>query len=520
MQRTAPFYRFAIVLALVAVVGWMAVRAQPAASGAAARRFEVTAAAGLVAAPVDGRVFVVLAKKAAPEPVKSIGDTGLDANPVAAIDVARFDGRQAAIVDARAAVFPVESLAAIPAGDYVAQAVLDINIDLKAVDAPGNLLSVPTPVTIGAGAEPIRLQLSRRVPDETLPQASGQLRWVKLQSRLLSAFHKRPIFLRAGIILPRGYDSEPFRRYPLRVHIGGYGSSYTGTQRLMRDDGPFRKAWMSDEAPRMILVQLDGDGPLGDPYQVNSANHGPYGDALTTELIPHLEREFRIIAEPRARVLDGGSTGGWVSLALQVFYPEFFNGTWSYCPDGVDFRGFQLLNIYDDTNAYVNKRGFERPSAREINGDVRFTMRHELQLEQVIGAGSAWTMSGGQWGAWNATYGPKGADGRPVPLWDGQTGAIDREVANQWTKYDLRMVLENNWLSLAPKLQGKINVWMGDADNYFLNNAARMLDAFFQKAQPPYQGRMTFAPMQGHCWVGLSDLEMMQEMGARTGATP
>ena len=139
----------------------------------------------------------------------------------------------------------------------------------------------------------------------------------------------------------------------------------------------------------MILVHLDGDGPLGDPYQVDSANHGPYGEALTQELIPHLEKELRIVAEPRARVLDGGSTGGWVSLALQIFYPDVFNGTWSYCPDGVDFRGFQLVNIYEDANAYVNKGGFDRPSAREINGDVRFTMRHELQMETVLGAGDS-----------------------------------------------------------------------------------------------------------------------------------
>jgi hypothetical protein len=512
--------RFALALAMAALVAGVSVRAQQSSAGGRDTRFEVSAAAGLIAAPANGRLFVVLAKKADPEPVDSIGDTGIDANPVAAIDVTRFDGRQPAIIDRTAVAFPIESLSAVPAGDYVAQAVLDTNADLKAVDAPGNLLSEPTPITIGASGSVIRLQLTRKAAAEELPPPTEELRWVKLESRLLSAFHKRPIYLRAGVVLPRGYERDTARRYPLRVRIGGYGASYTTIQRMMRDEAPFRKAWMSDEAPRMILVHLDGDGPLGDPYQVNSANHGPYGDAVTQELIPYLERQFRIVAEPRARVLDGGSTGGWVSLALQIFYPDLFNGTWSYCPDGVDFRGFQLVNIYEDTSAYVNKGGFDRPSAREINGDVRFTMRHELQMERVLGAGDAWTMSGGQWGAWNATYGPRGADGRPVPLWDGKTGAIDRTVAEQWRKYDLRLLLETNWTALAPKLQGKISVWMGDADNYFLNNAARMLEAFFQKAQPPYQGRMFFAPMQGHCWIGLSDLEIMKEMGARTGAMP
>lgn len=498
--------------------GWYAVRAQPRAAADAGLRVEVTAAPGLLEAPADGRLFVVFARKPEPEPVKTIGQTGMDASPVAAVDVTGFDGRTAAVIDRRAVAFPVASLADVPAGDYVAQAVLDTNRDVKAVDAPGNLLSAPTPVTVGGAGGAIRLTLARRVPEERLPADTDELRWVKIQSPLLTAFHGRPIFLRAGVILPRGYARDTTRRYPLRVHIGGYGSSYRTVERMMRPDSPFRRAWLSDEAPRMVLVHLDGDGPFGDPYQVNSDNHGPYGDAITQELIPYLERELRLVPDGRARVLDGGSTGGWVSLALQIFYPDFFNGAWSSCPDGVDFRGFQLLNIYEDTNAYVNRRGFDRPSAREISGDVRFTMRHELQMERVLGRGDAWTLSGGQWGAWNATYGPRGADGLPVPLWDGVTGAIDRDVVDHWTRYDLRRYLEANWPSLAPELRGKINIWMGDADNYFLNNAAHMLDAFFQKAQPAYDGRITFAPQQGHCWVGLTDLEMMQEMGKRTGA--
>src|SRR5580704_2740733 len=125
----------------------------------------------------------------------------------------------------------------------------------------------------------------------------------------------------------------------------------------MDERSRFRGAWLADGAPRMVLLHLDGAGPLGDPYQVNSANNGPYGDAVTQELIPFIEEKYHAIGEPRARVLSGVSTGGWVSLALQVFYPDFFNGTWSYCPDGVDFRAFQLVNIYEDRNAYINGHG-------------------------------------------------------------------------------------------------------------------------------------------------------------------
>jgi hypothetical protein len=320
--------------------------------------------------------------------------------------------------------------------------------------------------------------------------------------------------LRAGIILPRDFDKDAARRYPLRVQIGGYGARYTVVQQMMATGSGFRRTWLADDTPRMVLLQLDGDGPFGDCYQVNSDNNGPYGDAVTQELILYIEKKFRCIGEPSARVLTGGSTGGWVSLALQIFYPDFFNGTWSGYPDGVDFRAFQLINVYTDDNAYVNRWGFERPSARALNGDVKFTIRHECQMENVLGAGDSWTMSGQQWGAWNATYGPRGADGRPVPLWDAKTGKINRSVVEHWKKYDLRMTLQQNWKQLAPRLRGKLHIWVGEADDYFLNNAVHLLDAFLATAEPPYEGKITYGPGQGHGWTPISEAEMMKEMMA------
>jgi hypothetical protein len=207
-----------------------------------------------------------------------------------------------------------------------------------------------------------------------------------------------------------------------------------------------------------------------------------------------------------------------VSLALQVLYPDYFAGVWSYCPDSVDFRAFQLINIYEDTNAYVNRRGFERPAARDLTGDVRMTMRHEVGMENMLGSGGSWTMSGGQWGAWNATYGPRGADGRPVPLWDPITGVIDRSVVDHWKQYDLRLILEQRWQALAPKLKGKLHIWVGEADNYFLNNAVHLLDAFLSKATPPYEGSITYGSGMGHCWVGLSERQIADQMAATVAA--
>jgi hypothetical protein len=466
--------------------------------------------------PQNGRLFVVMSRKSQPAPMLTIGQTGVDASPVLARDINNFAAGVTGVLDDKCVTFPMDSLSRLPAGDYFVQAAFDLNIDLKSVNAPGNLFSTPFKVHLDPNqGEPVKIVLSGKVPDEQLPPDTDYVKYVKIQSKLLSSFHGRPIYLRAGVILPRGFDGEPAKRYPLRVHIGGYGSRFTGVQRRMAAGSSFREMWLSESAPRMVLLHLDGDGPFGDCYQVNSDNNGPYGDALIQELIPFVEQKFHCIGQPWSRVLDGGSTGGWVSLALQVFYPDFFNGTWSGFPDGVDFRAFQLINIYADENAYLNSKGFERPSARELNGDVRFTIRHECQMENVIGAGDSYTMSGEQWGAWNATYGPRGEDGRPVPLWDAKTGRINRTLTEHWKKYDLRMVLEQNWKTLAPKLRGKLTIWVGEADEYYLNNAVHLLDAFLSRAEPPYEGKILYGPGKGHGWMPFSEREMMDQMNAR-----
>lgn len=502
-----------LALALTLILGLIQSPALNAESSAL--RFEVTVAQGLIASPQDGRLFVVISRRNPPEPRLTIGQTGMDASPMFAVDVKAFRPGVATTIDTKCAAFPIDNLSSLPAGDYFAQALFDTNIDLKSVNAPGNFYSKPVKVHLDpARPAPVRIELSERVPAEQLPEDTQYVKYVKIKSDLLSKFHGRPMYLRAGVILPRGFESDASKRYPLRVHIGGYGARFTGVQRMMRDGSQFRSLWLAESTPRMVFVHLDGDGPYGDCYQVNSDNNGPYGDALTQELIPYIEKTYRCIGQPWARVLDGGSTGGWVSLALQTFYPDFFNGTWSGFPDGVDFRAFQLINIYDDANAYVNNHGFERPSARDLNGDVRFTIRHECQLENVMGLGDSFTMSGEQWGAWNATYGPRAPDGRPAPLWDPKTGKINREYVEHWKKYDLRMVLEQNWKTLGPKLRGKLTIWVGEADDYFLNNAVHLLDSFLSKADPPFDGKIIYGPGKGHGWMPFSEREMMEQMSA------
>jgi hypothetical protein len=477
----------------------------PATAKATGLRFEVSVAPGLINAPRSGRLLVVLSREARPEPRFSISRTGLKTPPYLGTDLDGLQNGVVGVLGEKSAIFPIPSLADLPAGEYSLQAVFHDNRDLNLPNAPGNLYSDVYKVTlVPAAGGTVKVELNRQIPLDEMPKDTENLKFLKLRSKLLSDFFGRPMYLRAGVLLPRDFQKEPDRRYPLRVHIGGYGTRFTAVR-------GFQGRWMADGTPSMILLHLDGAGPFGDPYQVNSDNQGPLGDAITQELIPYVEKTFRGIGEPFARFTDGGSTGGWVSLALQVFYPDFFNGCWSSCPDPVDFRAYELINIYEDDNAYVNRFGFERPAMRQTTGETVYTVRHECQLEVVLGRGNRWELSGKDWCAWNATFGPRGPDGLPIPLWDGKTGKINRSVVEHWKKYDLRRVLENNWPALAPKLHGKIHIWVGDADDYFLNNAVHLLDAFLNKANPPYGGRIEYGPGRGHT-TGWTDRQIMDEM--------
>ncbi|MBN8247817.1 MAG: esterase [Verrucomicrobia bacterium] len=506
-------------LTILASAGNPALEA-PSATGHPARiRFEVRAAPGLLDGPASGRLLVAVGRTPSPEPREGIGTTGRDAAPLLGRDVTALGPGDRVVLDRNSALFPLAQLGDLPPGDYWIQAVLRTNRDLLLTGAPGNLLSAP----VAAHLDPersstVRLTLDRRLPEESLPPDTEWLRFVKWRSEALSTFWGRPMYLRAGIVLPRGWADEPERRYPLLITIGGFGTRFTSVQEAMREGHPFREAWLADDAPRFIRLQLDGAGPLGDPYQVDSDNHGPCGQALVKELIPEIESRFRGLGTPESRVLTGGSTGGWVSLALQVLYPEFFGGCWSGYPDPPDFRALQLVDIYRHTNAFVNEWGFERPCAREVNGDTRFTMRHETQLENVLGDGDSFVRSGGQWGSWNAAYSPRGRDGLPLPIWDPRTGRLDPAVADAWARHDLRRHLETRWAQSGPALRGKIRIWMGDADTYFLDGAVRLFDGFLKGVHPPADARIEFSPGQPHGWEPRTWKQLLAEMAAVTGS--
>jgi hypothetical protein len=254
-----------------------------------------------------------------------------------------------------------------------------------------------------------------------------------------------------------------------------------------------------------------------DSYAVNSANNGPFGDAIMTELIPYLEERFRIIREPYARVLWGHSTGGWESLALQVNHPDFFGGTWTFCPDPVDFRRFQLINIYEDENAFVEPNHEwllpERPMKRTPEGQPEATVRQFSQLHAVRGSKGR---SGEVLEAWEAAFGPVGDDGYPKPLWDKLTGKIDHEVAKYMREhgYDLRDYIENNWPKIGPKLVGKIHVFCGEMDSYYLNLAVYLLEDLLRiTTNPYYAGSFKYGrPMKGHGWQPTTNAGLIRIM--------
>jgi S-formylglutathione hydrolase FrmB len=476
-------------------------------------QFNVTLAPGLVSAAQDGRLIVIMAKGQGREPRTNITRTGMDAPPRLGKDVKSLAPGGSVAVDRGSVIFPIASLDDLPAGDYTVQAVLMTNRDLKLGDAPGNLYSdaVKAHLDPKAGGT-VELKLNHVVPGETMPAETDRNKFVKFQSELLSRFHGRPYFLRVGIRLPGDYATRPDRRYPVRVSIGGYGTRFA---RLPRGD---------EAADQMIVVRLDGAGPYGDPNGVNSENNGPYGDAITQELIPFIEKNYRGIGKPHARFLEGTSTGGWVSLALQVFYPDCFGGCWSCCPDPVDFHCFQLVNIYEDAQAFTDATGKDLAGERTRNGGVKETMRHQILIENVLGEGDSWTRSGQQWGSWNASFGPRGSDGHPVPLWDPKTGVINKKVLEHWKRYDLHEVLVKNWSTLGPKLAGKVRIWAGERDEFFLNNAVHRLDSFLKQTQPPFVGHIAFGPTGGHGWNEYTQRQindqMLEEMRKKEAANP
>lgn len=515
--------------------------------------FEISFPAGVHSKPITGRVYVMLSDEQDPEPRLQVGSWGSHP-PFFGVDVSRLKPGQPAVIDGSTLGFPTRSLKDVPAGDYYVQALVNVYSEFHRSDgntiwahmdqwegqqfnsAPGNLYSKVERVHLDPAAGfDIKLSLTQVIPPVEVPEDTTWVKRIKIQSKLLSRFWGRPIYLGAVVLLPRGYDSHPESYYPVIYEQGhfGLGPAFSFStadkdvsgrvEKTLRSYNietgyQFYKAWNSDGFPRMIAVTFQHPTPFfDDSYAVNSANNGPYGDALMTELIPYVETHFRIIRKPYARVLTGGSTGGWESLALQVFHPEFFGGTWTLYPDPVDFTHDQLIDIYSDDNAFFapGSRWLRavRPLSRETDGQVTTTVQQESQLEDVLGSHGR---SGQQLEAWEAVYGPVGADGYPKPLWDKHTGEIDHNVADYMREhgYDLTQYLRRNWSKIGANLVGKIHIDVGDMDTYYLNLACYDLEKVLEStANPYYDGKFEYGrPEKGHGWQSATQENMVRIM--------
>ena len=512
--------------------------------------FEVSLPTSVADTAFDGRLILLISNNNEEEPRFQLSD-GPDTQLGFGIDVEDWSPGQAAVFTDTVFGYPLRSIADIPPGDYHVQALLHVYETFNLANghtvklpmdqgegqqwnrSPGNLYSTPKQVTIDpTSAQAISLTLDQKIPPIEEPEDTKYVKHVRIQSKLLSEFWGRPMYLGAHVLLPEGFDEHPEARYPLNIFHGHYPSDFDGFRTTPPDPDlkpeysarfdlegyniieqqeayDFYKTWTGPDFPRMLIIEIQHPTPYyDDSYAVNSANQGPYGDAITHELIPYIEEQFRGIGEGWARFLYGGSTGGWEALAVQVMYPDEYNACFAACPDPIDFRAYTTVNVYEDSNAYYLASPFKetlRPGHRDYLGHVSSTLQDMNYRELVLGSRGR---SGQQWDIWQATYSPTGDDGYPKPIWDKLTGTIDRDVAGYWQEnYDLRHILERDWDKLGPKLQGKIHIYCGDMDNYYLNNAVMLMEDFLEKTENPhYDGEVAYGDGDEHCWNGDPDL--------------
>ncbi|MFQ5739858.1 MAG: hypothetical protein ACE5JX_12685 [Acidobacteriota bacterium] len=496
--------------------------------------------------PLDGRILLLLSTDGSREPRFQV-KAGVGAIAVFGLNVEGLQPGEEAVVDSSVFGYPTPSLRQLLPGEYYAQALLHryetfhlktgqtVKLPMDRGEgqhwnrAPGNLYSDPVKIRIEAGrSQEIRIRLQRVIPPIKEPEDTKYVKHVRMQSKRLSEFWGRPMFLGAHVLLPEGFEEHPKAHYPLVIFHGHFPADFGGFRTIPPDPDlepdyserfhvkgynrivqkeayDFYKKWTGPDFPRLLIVQIQHANPYyDDSYAVNSANLGPYGDAITYELIPSLEKKFRGIGEGWARFLYGGSTGGWEALAVQVFYPDQYNGCFAACPDPIDFRAYSLVNIYQDENAYyvsgpMNR--LARPAHRDYLGNVTVTVEDYNHLELALGTNSR---SGDQFDIWQAVYSPMGEEGYPKPIWDKLTGEIDHEVARYWRDhYDLRYILQRDWKKLGPQLKGKIHIYCGDMDSYYLNNAVYLTEEFLDGTQDPhYDGEVDYGDRAEHCWNG------------------
>ena len=512
-------------------------------------RFEISFPQAQSSTPLDGRLLLAISTINDPEPRFLIDEAEAKSQQLFGVDVEGLKPGAVAVVDGSALGYPVRSVAQLPAGDYYVQAVLNVYETFHRGDGktvklppdrgegqqwnrkPGNLYSKAQKMHIDpASGGVMRISLTEKMPEIAPPKDTRYVKHVRIQSKLLSDFWGRPMYLGAIVVLPEGFDEHPNAHYPLLVEEGHFPADFNGFREQPpatdakggarnRQKSQYRlfQDWTSGRLPHVLLLLIQHANPYyDDSYAVNSANVGPYGDAIVKELIPEVEKQFRGIGQGWARGQFGGSTGGWEVLAQQVFYPEEYNWTYCMCPDPIDFHAYQIVNIYDDKNAYWQEGPFgrvPRPEMRNTMGLVTATMEPAVRREEVIGTKGR---SAEQFAIWQAVFSPVGEDGYPKPIWDIATGYINKDVAKYWQEhFDLNYIMQRDWTTLAPKLAGKLHITVGDMDTWYLNNAVHMFQDFHDSAKNPYRvADFEYGYMQPHCYTGGNGLTAAERNGA------
>lgn len=502
-------------------------------------RFEVSFPAAAHAQAITGRAFVMISRNNDTEPRLQIGRFGA---PLYGRDIDKLAPGKAVAIDGSDLGYPIESLNDFPGGDYFVQGFISIYSDFKRADghvlwmhddqwegqqwniSPGNLKSAVQQVHLDpkvSTGQTVKLVASEVIPPIVVPPDTEWVKRIRIQSPMLTKFWGRPIYIGATVLLPRDYGRETIR-YPVVYEQGhfsvrpplGFRNDPPTEEEIKKagDRGPYLQrgyelyqAWIRDDFPRMIVVTFQHPNPyFDDSYAVNSVNVGPYGDSVMQELIPEIEKRFRTIPEPYARVLEGGSTGGWEALALQFFHPDFFGGAWGYCPDPVTFTNVEGINIYKDTNAFFKQYEWRRePTVNSFFTDERIILTSEQRnhMELVNGTHGR---SGEQIDIWSAVFGPLGKDGYFEPLFDKGTGQINPEVAQYWKEhFDLLEYLKRNWSTLGPKLVDKLRIYIGTMDTYQLNIAVREMQEWMKSTENPhYEGFFEYGVGEPHCYTG------------------
>ena len=496
---------------------------------------------------LDGRLLIMLSKNDKAEPRFQIVD-GPESQLVFGLDAEEWEAGKPIVVDGSNAFgYPIESLSDVPAGDYFVQVLLHKYETFKKADghvvklpmdrgegqqwnlAPGNLYSTPQKITFNPGsARIISLSLDKIIPPIKEPEDTKYVKHIKIKSELLSKFWGRDMYLGAHVLLPEGWDTHPKAKYPLAIYHGHFTSDFGGFRttppdttipceysarfgvdcynRIVQEEAyQFYKQWTGPNFPRVIAIEIQHANPFyDDSYAVNSENLGPYGDAITYELIPYIEKMYRGIGEGWARFTYGGSTGGWEALAVQVKYPTEYNGCYAACPDPIDFRANTVFNLYEDKNAYFIASDYKktaRPAHRDSLGRISATIQEANHRELALGTK---TRSGQQWDIWEAVYSPVGEDGYPKRIWDKYSGEIFPEVAQYWKEnYDLSYILKRDWAKHGKDWKGKIYIYCGDMDNFYLNNAVYFTEQMLEETKNPhYDGEVDYGDRAEHCWNG------------------